>query len=170
MAYNKKEYSKKYYQMHRQELLDRQRKYHKEHKEERNNYCKIYYAENKDVLKNKMKKWYDTNKEHHKNKQNVYYTTEIGRANTLANSYKTADKENGRGEGDIDGKWIIENIFSKSCVYCGEDNWTKLGCDRIDNSKPHTKDNVVCCCGECNKERQNQPHIYFLLKKKGYFD
>lgn len=31
----------------------------------------------------------------------------------------------------------------------------RIGCDRIDNSKGHTKDNVVPCCVECDKARSD---------------
>lgn len=59
-------------------------------------------------------------------------------------------------EADIDGKWIEENIFNKECIYCGEKDWKKLGCDRINNERPHTKDNVVCCCKRCNTLKSNK--------------
>lgn len=50
----------------------------------------------------------------------------------------------------------MENIFAKPCAYCGETDWTQLGCHRIDNSKPHTIDNVVCCCRKCHKHLQRK--------------
>lgn len=49
----------------------------------------------------------------------------------------------------------MENIFTSKCIYCGDDNWEHLGCDRKDNSKPHTSDNIVCACGICNAERSD---------------
>jgi hypothetical protein len=48
---------------------------------------------------------------------------------------------------------MVENIFKKRCIYCGDDK--RVGCDRIDNNRPHTKDNVVPCCIECNMARNN---------------
>lgn len=65
-------------------------------------------------------------------------------------SHNQSDKINKRGEGDLTVEWYIENILSKSCVHCGETDWRKLGCNRLDNSKPHTKDNVEPCCRRCN--------------------
>lgn len=47
-------------------------------------------------------------------------------------------------------EWIIENIFSKPCAHCGKEGWDIIGCNRLDNSKPHTKDNVEPCCKDCN--------------------
>lgn len=79
-----------------------------------------------------------------------YRHTKQGRASMLLQRYKERDKQTGRGECTLTSKWIIENIFTGHCIYCGETDWHKLGCNRLDNSKPHTIDNVVCCCGECN--------------------
>nr|DAW71726.1 MAG TPA: restriction endonuclease [Crassvirales sp.] len=45
------------------------------------------------------------------------------------------------------------DIMNHPCVYCGDTK--RIGCDRIDNSKGHTKDNVVPCCVECNKARSD---------------
>lgn len=82
-----------------------------------------------------------------------WHSNEGGRANNLANAYKQCDKEARRGESTITPQWIIDNIFTSKCYWCGEDDWKLLGCDRIDNTKPHTEDNVVCCCVNCNIER-----------------
>ena len=48
---------------------------------------------------------------------------------------------------------MISNITTKPCFYCGDTN--RVGCDRIDNSKGHTKDNVVPCCYDCNCARND---------------
>lgn len=72
------------------------------------------------------------------------------RAKRLVYSYRGLDKGKFDEETDLDYKWIINNIFNSKCEYCGEDNWEELGCDRIDNTKPHTKDNCICACKRCN--------------------
>ena len=70
----------------------------------------------------------------------------------MISSYKHTDKVNGFEEVcDIDIDWMIDNIIMKSCYYCGDPN--RVGCDRIDNSKGHTKNNVVPCCYDCNCAR-----------------
>lgn len=89
--------------------------------------------------------------EKHQDKIDEYKHSKMGRAIKLVSAYNQSDKKYGRGKGDLTAKWIVENIFTKSCK-CGESDWHKLGCNRIDNSKPHTIDNVEPCCMECNKK------------------
>ena len=57
-------------------------------------------------------------------------------------------------------------FWNDGCCYCGETDWHKLGADRIDNSKPHSKENCVCACEKCNVERRDFPFPLFRLKKK----
>lgn len=79
-----------------------------------------------------------------------YLKTKNGRANNLLCAYRANDKKYGRGECTLTAEWIVENIFSKPCAHCGENDWRKIGCNRLDNSKPHTVDNVEPCCKKCN--------------------
>lgn len=82
----------------------------------------------------------------------------LKRANKLSYHYHWHDVNtyNFECETDIDGQWIVDNVFDKGCIYCGESDWRKLGCDRINNDKPHTRDNVVSCCRRCNTIRSNK--------------
>lgn len=91
-----------------------------------------------------------------------YRKTKMGRAIQLLNRYNQSDKKAGRGKGDLTPEWIVENIFTSKCE-CGEDDWTKLGCNRIDDSKPHTMDNVEPCCKKCNCDKEGEK-----LSKKVY--
>ena len=75
------------------------------------------------------------------------------KASKMIASYNNTDKKKGFSRGDLNIDWFIENVFRKSCHYCGDDN--RLGVDRIDNNKSHSKDNVVPCCYECNIARGN---------------
>lgn len=81
--------------------------------------------------------------------------TPIERAKYLVDNYKHQDKLYKRGEGDLTAKWVLENIFTKPCAHCGETDWHKIGCNRLDNTKPHSKDNVEPCCAECNVELEH---------------
>ena len=71
----------------------------------------------------------------------------------MISSYRNKDKRNGVDICDLTIDWMIDNILTKSCIYCGDTH--RIGCDRLDNNKGHTKNNVVPCCLECNTARNN---------------
>lgn len=102
------------------------------------------------------KRYYRKNKEKRKEcnakKMAAWYSTQRGRATVLLNNYKREDKKYNRGECTITADWIIGHIFTHPCTHCGESDWRKLGCNRIDNSLPHTPDNVEPCCKRCNEK------------------
>lgn len=75
------------------------------------------------------------------------------KASKMLSSYRIIDQKNGYELCDMSIDWMLENIISKPCHYCGDTR--RIGCDRIDNTKGHTKDNVVPCCIECNSARNN---------------
>lgn len=75
------------------------------------------------------------------------------KASKMISSYKHKDKICGNDVCDIDIDWMVENIMTKPCVYCGDTK--RIGCDRIDNNIGHIKSNVVPCCYECNCARNN---------------
>lgn len=125
---------------------DAKRDYYK-HKQERLERAKERYKSNPEVFKERLY---------------AYNKTKYGRALYILNGYKRLDKKYNRGECTLTAQWIIDNIFSKSCHYCGENDWHKLGCDRIDNAKPHTEDNVVSCCEECNTKRGKKSYEEFI--------
>lgn len=133
-----KEWHKQYYLKNREKLLAKQNAYYKTN----NAVYKEYYDNNKEE---KIKYQIEYNKE--------YKKTPIGRAQNLLSSYNQSDREAGRGKGNLTAQWIVDNIFSKSCAHCEETDWHKLGCNRLDNSKPHTKDNVEPCCFKHNIEQ-----------------
>lgn len=124
--------------------------------------------------KENNKKYYQTHKEEfkkyyqeHKAEIAEHLNTKIGRASNLLGGYKKADKFYNRGECTLTPEWIAENIFTKPCVHCGETDWHKIGCNRLDNSKPHTPDNVEPCCHKCNiqlgvEERKRKVYQYAL--------
>ena len=134
----------------KEELKERQKIYDQKYKN--NNLEK-----RKESLRKAQEKWRrkhgipERNSKYVKNDGDLPYNkTPKGRAVYLLNRYKSSDKEHNRGESDLTSQWIVENIFSKPCAHCGETDWRKIGCNRLDNSKPHTMDNVEPCCGKCN--------------------
>ena len=112
--------------------------------------AKTYYQTHREEVKK-------INKEYQKRKIKGYY----GRAYLLSKNYEQMDKNTNRGECTITPDWIIGNIFTSKCYWCGETDWRQLGCDRIDNNKPHTPDNVLCSCSRCNVERNRHSMDYF---------
>ena len=105
--------------------------------EKKKEWSKKYIQENREKLVEYKRQW---------------RKTPYGRASILLDAYKQKDKLHNRGEGDLTAKWIVDNIFTKPCVHCGESDWHKIGCNRLDNSRPHTKDNVEPCCIDCNNK------------------
>lgn len=146
----KKQKAKEYYYAHKEKILKK---------------AKERYETNKNDILERNKEWKENNpsymkeyrKTHKKERQiyeiqylKDYRKTPMGRAKTLLSNYNRNDKIHNRGKGDLTAKWIVENIFSKPCAHCGKEGWQIIGCNRLDNSKPHSKDNVEPCCRECN--------------------
>lgn len=51
----------------------------------------------------------------------------------------------------------LDSIVSKGCYYCGSQRLSYgHGLDRLDSTKGYTVDNVVGCCGYCNKLKMEQ--------------
>ena len=137
------ESKRRYRKTHKAPLDEYRRKWYEAHKEE----MAAWRREHRDEQSEYMKKWYKENKEHVKE----YHQSMFGRACNQRNGYRTMDILRGFGDViDFDGQWIVDNIYSQPCAHCGETDWRKLGCNRLDNSKPHTKDNVEPCCWDCN--------------------
>lgn len=139
-----KQRQKQYYKGNRDTILEQTKQYRQEHKE--------HYAE-----------YFKEHKEEKAEYDKQYNSTPMGRALNLIGSYKYEDKKHNRGECTLTAKWIIDNIFTQPCHWCNKTDWRKIGCDRIDNDKPHTPDNVNPCCEECNKKRGRKTYEEFLL-------
>ena len=146
----KEEYIKKHGQEAYDKILERNR---------------LNYQKRKEVWRATRSQYYANNKDYFDNHNSEYYKSLYGRARNLLHSYQVNDRKYNRGETTIDADFIVNNIFSKNCVYCGESNYLKLGCDRIINEKPHTPDNVICCCKSCNLKRQKQDFVPYFLSR-----
>lgn len=162
------EYGVDYYKNNREKRLEYSKQYQKDNSIHYKEYQKKYHSNNKETLSEKRKEYYIENKEKINLWKKHYSKTPMGRAVYLVNSYKRADKKAKRGECTLTPEWIVDNIFSKPCHYCGKEGWDVIGCDRIDNDKPHTEDNVVPCCDECNTKRGRKEYNEFIkiIKEK----
>lgn len=154
--------------------MGRPRKYQTEEERKaakRESKRKWYQNNFADYYQNNREKFAEHNVENYqKNKENILKqirekrTTPIGKAQMHVDNYVRIDRLYKRGECTLTPEWIIEHIFSQPCHYCGETDWKKLGCDRLDNNLPHTPENVVPCCCECNKKKQKTPYDEYMKK------
>lgn len=140
----------------KEEIKEYNRQYNQNNKEKIAEQKKIYYKEHKNEILEKKKNYQEKHKSEIKEYRKRYYSTQFGRAKYLLYQYKKGDYKTNRVECTLTEQWIIDNIFNSKCYYCGETDWKKLGCDRIDNSKPHTPDNIICSCTECNRKRSTK--------------
>lgn len=156
-ARKNRERANKYRLEHLEEILIKDKERRKAHKEEYRERNRIYRENNKEKIKHKDKERYEAHKEEISARKFVKEEN----AKIKESSYRYRDKKRGfNTDNNVTKEWILENIFNgQVCVYCGESDWTKLGCDRIDNSKPHTPDNVVCSCVKCNKARGSRMSV-----------
>ena len=160
---DKKETDRLYYLEHKEELKEKRRLRYQRNKEKELQSIKKYAEEHKDEIAEWQKQYRLNNADKLKKYKEEYYGKMYGRALRLAYHYKSEDEKHNRGESTLTPEWIIENIFSgQKCHYCEESDWKKLGADRINNDLPHTPDNVVPCCFECNKKRGTKSYEEFM--------
>ena len=143
------EYFKQWYAEHRDECIEKMKQYRTEHAE----YFKQYRADNADVIKQ-------------------YRATIEGYARSIRYHNLQADRKYGRIGAEEDPLPTIEEyieLLQQRDYYDGKQyHWTEMGLDRIDNTKPHTLDNVVPCSTKNNKRRQKMNFEEFcaVMNKK----
>lgn len=128
----------------------------------------IFYNEELTEKQRCNKERYQESRVYHRTYRREYQKMKKGKAVRMAGTHRASDYKRGMDvSNNIDYKWIMEHIFNgQTCFYCGESDWRKLGCDRINNKLPHTPDNIVCACGKCNTNRGNKYSVeeYFNMK------
>ena len=141
---------------------ERYKKWRDANPEKKKQYDRDYHNANKERLNELARKngaiYWKNNKKKLTDKQRRYRNASmVAKSYALFRNYSRDDKNRGLSvDQNIDRDWIIKNIFTSKCIYCGDDDWKHLGADRIANNKPHTPDNVVCACRLCNMERANR--------------
>ena len=163
----KSEYVEKYgleqYEEMRSKRREYQKKYYAQHKTEFAAYSKKWASKNKESCREGSRKYRLT---HHDEiltyKKKAFHNHKATRAYSLYRAYKRADDLRRNGGCTITKDWILENVYSgQKCSYCGCSEWRELGLDRIDNSLPHTPDNVVVSCTKCNNKRRESNYFSF---------
>ena len=158
----KREYNAKRYQEKRDKILAQQAERYKQNKDKILAQRAERYKQNKDKILAKQAEYRKNNKDKIREQKAEYHSTPKGRAISLLSDYRKKDRKFNRGDCTIDAQWIVDNIFTQSCHYCGETDWKKLGCDRKDSSLPHTPENVVCSCWDCNHKKNKTPYEEFM--------
>lgn len=101
---------------------ERQRRWRMNHPE----YDSNRYQKNKEYFSKYHENWRKENKEELSKRRAEYESTPEARALHLARNYKTHDLKANRGECTITGEWIIKNIFTSPCRYCGESDCKRI--------------------------------------------
>lgn len=156
------------WEIEKEKRRTRGKKWEDNNRDKKNAKAAIYRENNKEAIKERQKTFYenhpdkksqygkkysDTHQEQIKEYHKKHKETKEKRASSLRYQYKRRDKVNNREGFNLTQKWILDNIFAAKCIYCGDSDWHHLGCDRINDEKPHTPDNCVCACALCNVER-----------------
>jgi DNA-directed RNA polymerase subunit RPC12/RpoP len=167
---------KQWYAEHRDERIEKTKQYNAEHAEAKKQYHKQYYAVNREHILEQQKQYNADNSEARKHYWKQYnaekYSTIEGYARVIRKDNLRADRKQGRIAANEDPLPSIEQyieLLQKLDFYDGKQyHWSEMGLDRIDNSKPHTLDNVVPCTTEHNVQRQKMSFEEFceLMQKK----
>ena len=148
------DYNKQYREVNKERISEKDRQYYDANRERCREQDKQYYRDNREHRCEYNRQWREEHPDYDIQHRKQYCSTQYGRANGLKNSYIKFDKKKGYPvDQNIDEDWIVDNILTSQCVYCGDSDWTHLGADRIDNLKGHIPGNCVCACGVCNVER-----------------
>ena len=144
----RRETKKRWEEAHKEERKEYFKKnkaeYYQSHKEKIAEYCKA----NKEKRAAKQAEWHKANRDNNPIKY---------RANYLIQGYKKEDRKKGRISNELPPNYVtvedVIHLITKKCAHfdeCGTYGWRKIGLNRLDNSKPHTIDNVEPCCLKCN--------------------
>lgn len=150
-----------YFKQYRKQYIIDNSEYHKQWYRNNIDHVKEYMKEYTKANSEHIKEYIKANSEHIKQHRKQYYkqrysTLEgyalIVRLNNLRN-----DRKYGRCGKDEDPLPTIEQyieLLQQPDFYDGKQyHWSEMGLDRIDNSKPHTIDNVVPTTTEHNRQR-----------------
>ena len=165
-------YNAEWYQTHRDSELKRAAEWRAKNP----TYDAEYYQANKE----KNAEYYQSNKEK-KAAYNADYSdpqkNPMNWAKRMVNGYRHMDRERfGYDSKTITAEWFLEHIAYQPCAHCGKQGIGLIGCNRLDNTKPHTIDNVEPCCQSCNFSQNIRDqirrgiHVSCKHKKQSFSD
>ena len=149
---------KKYYADNKEAICEAKKQYYDEHKEEKLAYHKQWYDEHREEQLEKMKKYYVDNADFFRAYDKQRYATIERYSYNIRNNNLYADIKRHRIHASQDPlpplSYYIEKFSEGIDYYDGKKYpFNELGFDRIDNSKPHTIDNMVVATTEHNIDR-----------------
>ena len=129
------------------------RKFSRNNKEYRYNYCNSC-DRNMSKAKGAEKK---------AAKERAYYRKKVEKypEREIIHNCNRSDKKYFGKVNDLD-QIFVKEIMQKKCTYCGSDN-DLITLDRIDNSEPHNKENVLPACYRCNMLRGAMPYEAWMI-------
>ena len=171
-------YDAQYYQAHKDEIkaykaewraknkeaiAQKHAEWHKANKEKIAEHRAEYYQAHKDEIKAYNAEWYQTHRDSELKKRAEYrdpILNPLNWARKIVGHYRDMDRERGFDDSKtITAEWFLENIAYRPCVHCGKQGIGKVGCNRLDNTKGHTQDNVESCCMPCNARENIRDQI-----------
>lgn len=143
-----KEYCRKYYQENIEKCKERSHQYWQDH------------PEMKEKKRESSRRWRAEHVDHHREYCRKRYSEDpVYRAASKFKGYRWYDSHTpgipSVDPSDYPTRDEYVRLFMQPCVFCGETDWHKIGLDRIDNTKGHTRDNLQPCCWSCNSKKKN---------------
>lgn len=125
-------------------------------KEQKREYDRQWYIKNKEKRKISNKAYYEKTKVNRLQNQKEY---------RYKNAYKYYKLNAKRRKIDFDiTQDEFNEIIKKPCHYCGSTDY--IGIDRIEYKKGYTKNNILPCCGMCNRMKNIYSYEDFINKCK----
>ena len=169
-------YDAEYYQANKEKIAAYNAEYYQANKEKKAAYNAEYYQSNKE----KKAEYYQANKDKIAEYYASYYNPQknpMNWAKRMVADYRQMDRQHGFGDKDtISVDYFIQHIANQPCAHCGKQGIGLIGCNRLDNTKPHTIDNVEPCCQSCNFSQNIRDqirrgiHVSCKHKKQSFSD
>ena len=159
----KKDVNAAWYVKHKEKVAECQAEWRNLNKEKIAEYQAEWRNLNKEKIAEYQAEWRNLNKEKVAEYKAEWYnpqTHPLNWAKSIVNNYNKMDRERGFDPNQtISAEWFLQNIAYRPCAHCGLQAIGLIGCNRLDNTKGHTIDNVEPCCFKCNARENIRDQI-----------
>lgn len=154
IIFDKVKYKKQYHLDNREESVKKAVDWGKNNLEKFKNNQKRFRESNPDKIKDYHKNY--RSKPEVKKHYNDYYKVKAREDHYRYTNARTRAKRKNLEFTIPKEKYI--DLINKPCYYCNEKliEVYGIGLDRIDNNKGYTEENVLTCCGNCNRTRADR--------------